>query len=150
MYIFLNSQCFIYLNIWKYSNQVLKKALIFIRIPFHYAFAILCLIWSIFRQAGISYNLNSTRWKQNETIYKILSFLKLVHTLLNVYFTAFKSIFLSLCTYYLGWMSCLISFERCQSRCEERGTASLCTDVPRMPSSNKKRSFRVNIAENME
>ena len=49
--------------------------------------------------------------------------LKLVRTPLNVYFTAFKSIFLSLCTYYLGWMSCLISFERCQSSCEERGTS---------------------------
>ena len=30
---------------------------------------------------------------------------------------------LSLCTYYLGWMSCLISFERCQSSCEEHGTS---------------------------
>ena len=39
--------------------------------------------------------------------------LKLVRTPLNVYFTAFKSSFLSLCTYKLGWMSCLISFERC-------------------------------------
>ena len=50
--------------------------------------------------------------------------LKLVRTPLNVYFMAFKSIFsLSLCTYYLGWMSCLISFERRQSSCEERGTS---------------------------
>ena len=51
--------------------------------------------------------------------------LKLVRTPLNVYFTAFKSSFLSLslCTYKLGWMSCLISFERCQSSCEERGTS---------------------------
>ena len=50
---------------------------------------------------------------------------KLVRTPLNVYFTAFKSIFLSLslCTYYLVWMSCLISFERCQSSCEEHGTS---------------------------
>ena len=48
-----------------------------------------------------------------------------MRTPLSVYFTAFKSIFLSLslCTYYLGWMSCLISFERCQSSCEERGTS---------------------------
>ena len=30
---------------------------------------------------------------------------------------------LSLCTYYLGWMSCLISFERCQSSWEEHGTS---------------------------
>ena len=30
---------------------------------------------------------------------------------------------LSVCTYYLGWMSCLISFERCQSSCEEYGTS---------------------------
>ena len=37
-----------------------------------------------------------------------------MRTPLNVYFTAFKSIFLSLCTYYLGWMSCMISLERCQ------------------------------------
>ena len=51
------------------------------------------------------------------------SSLKLVRTPLNVYFTAFKSIFLSLCTYYLWWMSCLISFERCKSSCEERGTS---------------------------
>ena len=51
--------------------------------------------------------------------------LKLVRTPLKVYFTAFKSIFLSLslCTYYLVWMSCLISFERCQSSCEEHGTS---------------------------
>ena len=50
--------------------------------------------------------------------------LKLVRTPLNVYFTAFKSyLSLSLCTYYLGWMSCLISFERCQSSCKERGTS---------------------------
>ena len=46
-----------------------------------------------------------------------------MRTPLNVYLTAFKSNFLSLCTYYLGWMSCLISFERCQSNCEERGTS---------------------------
>ena len=46
-----------------------------------------------------------------------------MRTPLNVYFTAFKSSFLSLCTYKLGWMSCLISFERCQSSCEERGTS---------------------------
>ena len=49
--------------------------------------------------------------------------LKLVRTPLNVYFTAFKSIFLSLCTYYLVKMSCLISFECCQSSCEEHGTS---------------------------
>ena len=30
---------------------------------------------------------------------------------------------LSLCTYYLGWMSCLISFECCQSSCQEHGTS---------------------------
>ena len=39
------------------------------------------------------------------------------------YFAAFKIIFLSLCTYYLGWMSCLISFECFQSSCEEHGTS---------------------------
>ena len=55
--------------------------------------------------------------------HKICANLKLVRTPLNVYFTAFKSGFLSLCTYKLGWMSCLISFERCQSSCEERGTS---------------------------
>ena len=48
---------------------------------------------------------------------------KLVRTSINVYFTAFKIIFLSLCSYYLGWISCLISFERCQSICEEHGTS---------------------------
>ena len=56
--------------------------------------------------------------------YRQTRYLKLVRTPLNVYFTAFKSSFsLSLCTYKLGWMSCLISFERCQSSCEERGTS---------------------------
>ena len=49
--------------------------------------------------------------------------LKLLRTPLNVYFTAFKSIFLSIYTYYLVWMSCLISFERCQSISEEHGTS---------------------------
>ena len=37
-------------------------------------------------------------------------------------FKIFKIVFVSLCTYFLGWMSCLISFERCQSSCEEHGT----------------------------
>ena len=32
-------------------------------------------------------------------------------------------LYLSLCIYYLGWMSCLISFERCQPSCEEHGTS---------------------------
>ena len=63
--------------------------------------------------------------KWDEERFKMAMFLKLVRTPLNVYFTAFKSTFLylsiSLCTYYLGWMSCLISFERCQSNCEEHG-----------------------------
>ena len=36
------------------------------------------------------------------------------------------SFFLSLLTYFLGWMSCLISFERCQSSCEEHGTNEHC------------------------
>ena len=66
--------------------------------------------------------------KQNAgkcSLLKPIKRLKLVRTPLNVYFTAFKSIFLSLslCTYYLVWMSCLISFERCQSICEEHGTS---------------------------
>ena len=56
-------------------------------------------------------------------LHRFDSSLKLVRTPLNVYFTAFKSIFLSLCTYYLVWMSCLISFKRCQSSCEEHGTS---------------------------
>ena len=61
----------------------------------------------------------------NYTLYNKYK-LKLVHNNINVYFaTIFKFTFISLCTvtYYLGWMSCLISFECCQSSCEEHGTS---------------------------
>ena len=51
--------------------------------------------------------------------------LKLVRTPLNVllrhHFLNYLSF--SLCSYNLGWMSCLISFERYQSSCEEHGTS---------------------------
>ena len=56
----------------------------------------------------------------NESVFEML---KLVRRPLNVYFMTFKSIVLSLCIYYLGWLSCWISFERCQSSCEEYGTS---------------------------
>ena len=47
-------------------------------------------------------------------------------TSLNVLLRSiFKIIILFLCTYYLGWMSCLISFKRCQSSCEEHKTSEL-------------------------
>ena len=51
--------------------------------------------------------------------------LKVVRTPLNVLLRGHfkKYISLSLCTYYLGWMSCLISFERNQSSWEEHGTS---------------------------
>ena len=48
-------------------------------------------------------------------------FLKLVRTPLNVYFAAFKIIFLSLyAPIYFVWTSCLISFAWDQSTCHER------------------------------
>ena len=82
--------------------------------------------WGIKRQSLVDmgelyYSSSTHMWN----LVRMVSLLKLVRTPLNVYFTAFKSIFLSLslCTYYLGWLSCLISFERSQSNCEERGTS---------------------------
>ena len=35
------------------------------------------------------------------------------------------SLSLSLCAYYLGWMSCLISFVHCHSSCEKQGTSEI-------------------------
>ena len=48
----------------------------------------------------------------------------LLHSGLNLLLHGFLNyLSLSLCTYYLGWMSCLISFERCHSSCEEHRTS---------------------------
>ena len=47
------------------------------------------------------------------------------HSFKTFYFAAiFNIIFPSLCTYYLGLMSCFISFECCQCSSEEHGTSA--------------------------
>ena len=68
-------------------------------------------------------------WKVHQNVYSHvkMSTLKLVRTNLNYRWTKPQSLkwplSLPLCTYYLGWMPCLISFVWGQSSCQVHGTS---------------------------
>ena len=69
-----------------------------------------------------NYNISVGATKTYASVYLIInasahSFKRFTSRLIKLSFS------LSICTYYLGKMSCLILFEHCQSICEEHGTS---------------------------